>query len=851
MSACPIRDRRPPTGSRTTPSSSTIPAIIWNTLLVTFAATAMALLFGFATAWILTRTNVPFRRTLDQLMTVPYYVTPLLGALAWSFLGSPESGFVNQVWRKLGGTEALIDMTSPFGIAWVMALFEGSVAYVMISAVMQSMDPALEEASQVIGASRRRTMWRITLPLVAPGVLGAAIFVFAEMLGSFAVPLVLGTPARFYVITTAIYHFISQYPPRIPLAAAMGVSLFAVMFAMLWFYRWLTSRTSFVTVTGKAFRPRAMDMGALRWWLFGVVAFYVFLSAILPVATLAYAASQKIAVAFPAAANFTLEHFRQAFSINAVRIAMWNSLILGAVTATLGVAITGMLALIILRSKVPGRGALEYLAMFPAGGAAPRLRVRDDVGMARLPAADLRHVLDPADRLPDGVHAARRSHDLRRHPAARQEPRRVRPGLRRVLGLPPAHDHGAAAPAGAARRLAAHLRRERARARRVDPADGTGQQGDDTRDRRGLVLDELGTDRRHGADPDGRDRLDHADFRVAHAPAGAPRSVRAMTSTSAPAIAVENLSIRYGSVTAVETISFTVDAGRQLTLLGPSGCGKTSTLRAVAGLEKPTSGTIRIGGRTVFDGSNGLNVPAEQRGMSMVFQSYAIWPHMTVFDNVAYGLRVRNESGAALKEKVRHALELVKMGPYAERNASALSGGQQQRVALARAIAFSPSVILFDEPLSNLDAKLRSEMRIELRELQRRLGVTSLYVTHDLEEALAMSDRIVVMRTGVVEQSGTPAEIYDYPRTEFVADFIGSANLVSGEVVSSDDRGGTVVIRTAGGNVVHGVTHGRPVGAARHALHSHRPLQAGRGVRPRARSTCGRRGSFVRFSSAT
>ena len=368
-----LPDTRPPTAYGVANYARLLdyPAIIWNTLLVAFAATAMALLFGFVSAWILTRTNVPFRRTLDQLMTVPYYVTPLLGALAWSFLGSPESGFVNQVWRKLGGTEALIDMTSPFGIAWVMALFEGSVAYVMISAVMQSMDPALEEASQVLGATRRRTMWRITLPLVAPGVLGAAIFVFAEMLGSFAVPLVLGTPARFYVITTAIYHFISQYPPRIPLAAAMGVSLFAVMFAMLWVYRWLTSRTSFVTVTGKAFRPRPMDMGALRWWLFGVVAFYVFLSAILPVATLAYAASQKIAVAFPAAANFTFEHFRQAFSINAVRTAIWNSLILGAVTATLGVALTGMLALIILRSNVPGRGALEYLVMFPQ--AVPRL----------------------------------------------------------------------------------------------------------------------------------------------------------------------------------------------------------------------------------------------------------------------------------------------------------------------------------------------------------------------------------------------------------------------------------------------------------------------------------------------
>ena len=276
------------------------------------------------------------------------------------------------------------------------------------------------------------------------------------------------------------------------------------------------------------------------------------------------------------------------------------------------------------------------------------------------------------------------------------------------------------------------------------------------------------------------------------------------------AIEVENLSIRYGNVTAVENVSFTVPAGQQLTLLGPSGCGKTTTLRAVAGLEKPFAGVIRVAGKAIFDGGKGINVPAEQRGMSMVFQSYAIWPHMTVFDNVAYGLRVRNESGAALKEKVHYALDLVKMGAFAERNASQLSGGQQQRVALARACAFSPTVLLFDEPLSNLDAKLRSEMRIELRELQRRLGVTSLYVTHDLEESLAMSDRIVVMRLGHVEQDGTPAEIYSFPRTAFVADFVGSSNLISGKVVSAD--GGAVRLETADGHTIHGVTHGRPVG---------------------------------------
>ena len=282
-------------------------------------------------------------------------------------------------------------------------------------------------------------------------------------------------------------------------------------------------------------------------------------------------------------------------------------------------------------------------------------------------------------------------------------------------------------------------------------------------------------------------------------------------SNAAPAIEVENLCIRYGVVSAVENVSFTAAGGEQLTLLGPSGCGKTSTLRAVAGLETPTSGAIRIGGRAVYDNVASVNVRTEQRGMSMVFQSYAIWPHMTVFENVAYGLRVRKQGGAALADKVRHALDLVKMGQYAGRNASALSGGQQQRVALARAVAFSPSVILFDEPLSNLDAKLRSEMRIELRELQRRLGVTSLYVTHDLEEALAMSDRVVVMRAGAVEQSGTPADIYDFPRTAFVADFVGSANLVAGDVVASDAHRGTVAIRTKDGLVVHGVTHGRQV----------------------------------------
>ncbi len=264
---------------------------------------------------------------------------------------------------------------------------------------------------------------------------------------------------------------------------------------------------------------------------------------------------------------------------------------------------------------------------------------------------------------------------------------------------------------------------------------------------------------------------------------------------------------------AVNDLSFEAKAGEFLTLLGPSGCGKTTTLRLVAGLERPDRGDVYLGGRTLSAAASGLFVPPERRGMGMVFQSYAIWPHMTVFENVAYGLRVRRLPEVEVTTRVREALDLVQLGDLGARSASKLSGGQQQRVALARAFVFSPSVLLFDEPLSNLDAKLRAEMRVELKELQRRLDVTSVYVTHDLEEALAISDRIVVMRDGVIEQVGTPGEIYDRPRNTFVADFVGSANLIRGRRRPDLERDGLVVIETPGGALVHGIAPDRRAGA--------------------------------------
>ena len=345
--------------------------IFGNTVTVAVVATAMAVVFGFVMGWILTRTNVPGRAALEQLMALPYYVTPLMGALAWSLIGSPSGGFLNQVWRALGGEGHLIDVTTPYGIAWVMALFEGSVAFVMIGAVMKSMDPALEEASQVLGAGRLRTMLRITLPLVLPGVLGAAIFVFAEMLGSFSAALVLGLPSRFYVVTTAMYQLVSQYPPQFPRAAAMGVSLFAVMFLMVYIYRRVVSGGTFVTITGKAFRPRVMNVGSLRWSLLAVCWAYLGVAVILPIFTLLYSSIQRLATAFPKAGNFTLENYRTALSLDAVRGALWNSLLLGVGTASLGVLIMGFLAWMIYRSRLPGVGVIEYVLMFPQ--AVPRL----------------------------------------------------------------------------------------------------------------------------------------------------------------------------------------------------------------------------------------------------------------------------------------------------------------------------------------------------------------------------------------------------------------------------------------------------------------------------------------------
>ncbi|MGJ8629130.1 MAG: ABC transporter ATP-binding protein [Sulfitobacter sp.] len=285
-----------------------------------------------------------------------------------------------------------------------------------------------------------------------------------------------------------------------------------------------------------------------------------------------------------------------------------------------------------------------------------------------------------------------------------------------------------------------------------------------------------------------------------------------MTKLTPGSVYFEGVVKKYGSVTALKKLDLKIDAGQLVTLLGPSGCGKTTTLRLVAGLEMATEGKIYIGGVDV------THLTATYRKVSMVFQSYALFPHMTVRQNVAYGLTVKSMPKAEAAAKAEHGLELVGLAGFGDRLPSELSGGQQQRVAVARAIVLEPEVLLLDEPLSNLDAKLRRHVREEIRQIQQRLGLTAVYVTHDQEEAMAVSDRIIVMKNAEIAQEGTPSDLYEAPKSEFIADFIGDANLATCEIANVSGGIATVCMDNLTYTVPDG---GLGQGAAKMVLRPH------------------------------
>jgi len=255
-------------------------------------------------------------------------------------------------------------------------------------------------------------------------------------------------------------------------------------------------------------------------------------------------------------------------------------------------------------------------------------------------------------------------------------------------------------------------------------------------------------------------------------------------------VEIKNLTKKFGDVIAVDDVSFSIDENSFLALLGPSGCGKTTILRMIAGLEVPTAGEIRIGENIVFSSEKGINLPARERALGLVFQSYALWPHMTVFENIAFGLRVKKMGENAIKNKVKEALAYMKLDEMANRYPQEMSGGQQQRVALARMLASEPTLFLMDEPLSNLDAKLRMEMRAEIKNIHAQLSATTLYVTHDQVEGLTMATEIAILNKGQIEHKDHPKKVYHFPKTMFVADFIGSPqiNIIKAKIVKGKTK---------------------------------------------------------------
>jgi len=275
-------------------------------------------------------------------------------------------------------------------------------------------------------------------------------------------------------------------------------------------------------------------------------------------------------------------------------------------------------------------------------------------------------------------------------------------------------------------------------------------------------------------------------------------------------VAVEGIGKRFGGADAIRDLTWSFAEGKVTVLLGPSGCGKTTTLRAIAGLETPDTGRILFGSRVVFDAAAGIDGAPEGRNIGMVFQSYAIWPHLTVRENVAYPLRIRRKPPDRIRRRVDEALELTGLSGFAERNATWLSGGQQQRVALARAIVAEPEVLLLDEPLSNLDARLREATRRELARIQTQVGSTFIYVTHDQAEALALGDYVCVMNRGRIVEAGPPRSVYERPKTLFAARFIGGANFIEGHLISHADGSGSVVESPLGRFTVEGVSDATP-----------------------------------------
>ena len=783
--------------------------ILPDTFIFVAGTVVVVFAIGFGLAWLIERTDLPGREIWFAFILFPLLVpTPVL-AIAWIFLMGPNAGWLNLAIRATLGLDGPgpIDIFSMGGLILCQALASAPFVFLLLSATLRTMDPALEEASGTSGASASTTFCRVTLPVLLPGVLAPLILITLITAEQFELPLIIGLPAKINVFSYRIYFELNPLSglPNYGAAAALSLPFVVLGVLLLLLYNRLIKRAdSFVTMTGRGYRQRRLPLGAWRIPALALATLYVALAAVLPAAVLLWTSFFAYALPLSAtAADFSLEAYRQLFVNRAFWLGLRNTFLVALASALIVTAIGALLGWIISRSQLRFRHVLDFVSVLSVGIPA----VIAALGVMPLSVA--------ADRSLwvgwDSDHRLFLS--LRHHhaPCTRglfADSQGARRGFRR-LGRALDRDAAACADpphaAGAFRWVYSPLHRRRARVHHAARALQPGQ--------RGSVGAAVAVVPIRPAGAVCRTCVDHRRGGVAGhfrcAPnAGTPHA-RGMTMLTVKGLAKSFLAVE-GAVRAVDGVTFCVAPGQCYALLGPSGCGKTTILRCVAGLERADAGSIAIGGRLVSDEDS--FVPVHERPIGIVFQSYAIWPHLDVFDNVAYPLEVERPriARAEIEKRVADVLALVGLQTMARRPATRLSGGQQQRVALARAIVRRPSLLLLDEPLSNLDARLRDSMRRELSTLIRQIGVTALFVTHDQVEALSLADRVAVMDQGRIVQEGAPADIYERPKSLFVARFLGAANVLAGRVEERDCQGRVRIALDGGGHRLTLVAQHRP-----------------------------------------
>lgn len=789
-----------------------------NSLGLAVAQSVISTTIGVFFAFVVARTNTPGRRLVTPMMVLILAVSPLFFALGWAMLGEPRGGGLNKLGELLfHGMWHSVNVFSWPGIIGVAAMQSAAVAYLLLIGPFLAVDRSLEEAAQIAGAGRFRTALTMETGLLAPNILAVATLGFLIGLQGFEIPLILGVPAGIRVFGTQIYFFAQEIqPPRFGEASVLSLLVIAVVLALVQARSRALRHRSFATVTGRSYRRDRWHIGRWRWACTGAIAVFGLLGLIAPLAQLAVGSFQSF---FGLYRNYTLLNYKDLFADPSVI----HALITTAVIMTIGGGLATCLAVLIghkaLRSRRRLGAFLNWMTWLPF--AVPGVVLGLGMSWAWLSIPPLRPLfgtiwINLLGLMVLGVPIVSRSTEgaLMQLSAELEEAARIAGGsARRVFArivvpliLPSALAGWAIAAIVMAGNLAVPILLSSLSNQPVAVSIYNMYQSGNGAEAAALLclmlvmlsvvmaLAALALFVRRWAGP--------IAAKAAEGGAGVRLRQRSLSEEliahsrrSRPAaVEMRGVTKRYGETLAVDGLDLNIEPGEFVTLLGPSGCGKTTTLRCIVGLEAPDGGAVTIGGVVMSDSQSGAFIPPERRETGMVFQSFALWPHMKVASNISYPMRIRGWPRADCSRRVDELLALVGLPGHARSQVGNLSGGQQQRVAVARALASNPALLVFDEPLSNLDAKMRATMRSELRRIHQAAGATSVYVTHDQTEAVALSDRVIVMKAGRIRQVGTPREIFSRPVDAYVADFVGFDNVIRGRVVACNGKAATVEI---------------------------------------------------------